>query len=221
LPQIKRTLKKNGLPQDLAYIAMIESGFSPHALSTARAVGPWQFIAETGKRYGLQVNWWIDERRDFHKSTDAAARYLKDMHNMFNSWHLAAAGYNTGENRIKRLIERRKTKNFWKLAQHDDLELETRDYVPKLMAAILIAKAPQMYGFNQIKYQEPLSFEHFHVPGGTQLDDLAQAIGYTSKYLRELNPELVQGLVPNHVEGHLIRIPKGTHLLVSRYVRKS
>lgn len=220
LPVLKKTLKKNGLPQDLAYMAMIESGFSPHAASTAKAVGPWQFIRETGVRYGLRVNWWLDERKDFQKSTDAAAKYLKKMYGMFHNWYLVAAGYNTGENRIKRAIERHRTKNFWKIAQ-TDLDSETKDYVPKLIAALLIAKAPQMYGFTHIQYSEPLTFEHFRVPGGTRLDRLAEAIGVTAKYMEELNPELVHGYVPSSVDGHLIRIPKGSLQLVSHYVRQT
>ena len=120
---------------------------------------------------------------------------------MFGNWYLVAAGYNTGEYRIKRAIERNGTKNFWKIAQKRDLENETKDYVPKFIAALLIAKAPQMYGFKHINYSLPLTFERFHVPGGIRLDSLADAIGVTSKYLHELNPELVRGYVPNFVEG--------------------
>ncbi|MBK9294357.1 MAG: lytic transglycosylase domain-containing protein [Oligoflexia bacterium] len=220
LPTLQRTLKHEGLPQDLAYLAMIESGFSAHAASHAKAVGPWQFIRETGTRYGLKISWWLDERKDFQKSTIAAAKYLKKMHGMFNNWYLVAAGYNAGENRIKRAIAKHQTKNFWKIAQKDLVE-ETRDYVPKFIAALLIAKAPEMYGFRNIQYAEPLSFEHFRVPGGTNLNALAEAIGVTEQYMKELNPELVRGYVPNGVENHMIRIPKGSLQLVSHYVRKN
>jgi membrane-bound lytic murein transglycosylase D len=221
LPVLQKTLKKNGLPQDLAYIAMIESGFSSQASSAAKAVGPWQFIRETGTRYGLKVTWWLDERRDFQKSTEAAAKYLKKMYGMFHNWYLVAAGYNTGEHRIKRVIEKQGTKNFWKIAQKNDLESETRDYVPKLIAALLIAKSPQMYGFNKINYNQPLSFETIRAPGGTRLDDIADAIGVTATHMRELNPELVRGYVPSYVETHPIRIPKGSYQLVSRFFRHS
>ena len=221
LPILQKTLKRHELPQDLAYIAMIESGFSSQASSSAKAVGPWQFIRETGARYGLKVSWWLDERRDFQKSTDAAAKYLKTMYNMFHNWYLVAAGYNTGENRIKRVIAKHNTKNFWKMARNKALERETEDYVPKLIAALLIAKAPQMYGFNQINYNGALTFDHFTVPGGTRLDQLADAIGVTDKLMQELNPELIRGYVPNFVEGHLIRIPKGSTSQVSRYIRKT
>lgn len=221
LPMFQKTLKKHGLPQDLAYIAMIESGFSTQASSHASAVGPWQFIRETGQRYGLRVNWWIDERRDFMKSTEAASKYLKKLYGMFNNWYLVAAGYNTGENRIKRLVKTHKTKNFWKIAQKNEFHAETRDYVPKLIAALLIAKSPQMYGFHNISYMNPLKFEHFRVPGGTRLDDLADSIGVAPKYLQELNPDLVRGYVPGTVGSHMIRIPKGSAQLVSRHVRRT
>jgi membrane-bound lytic murein transglycosylase D len=220
LPLLQKTLKRNGLPQDLAYMAMIESGFSSQASSTAQAVGPWQFIRETGSRYGLHVTWWLDERRDFQKSTEAASHYLKKMYGMFHNWYLVAAGYNTGENRIARAIQKHKTKNFWKIASHD-LEAETRDYVPKLMAALLISKAPEMYGFHHINYNEPLQFERFRVPGGTRLEHLATAIGVSTKSMLELNPELVRGYVPDYVEGHWIRIPKGSTQLISHYIRKT
>ncbi|MCC6277697.1 MAG: transglycosylase SLT domain-containing protein [Oligoflexia bacterium] len=221
MPSIKRTLRQHGLPQDLAYMAMIESGFSAHARSHANAVGPWQFISETGKRYGLRINWWIDERKDFEKSTVAAAKYLKRMYSMFNNWYLVAAGYNTGENRIKRLIEKHGTRNFWKIARQSGLEDETRDYVPKMIAAMLIAKSPQMYGFNSIEYYKPLSFEHFRVPGGTRLDELAEHIGVTEQYLQDLNPELLHGYIPPDIDGHLIRIPKGSYRSVSQFVRRN
>ena len=221
LPILQRTLKRHELPQDLAYIAMIESGFSSQASSSAKAVGPWQFIRETGLRYGLKVNWWLDERRDFQKSTDAAAKYLKTMYHMFHNWYLVAAGYNTGENRIKRVIAKHGTKNFWKMARNKALDSETQDYVPKFIAALLIAKAPQMYGFNQINYNGALTYDNFRVPGGTRLDQLADAIGMTGRQLQELNPELIRGYVPNFVESHSIRIPKGTTSLVSHYIRKT
>jgi membrane-bound lytic murein transglycosylase D len=220
LPVLQQTLKRNGLPQDLAYMSMIESGFSSQASSTAQAVGPWQFISETGKRYGLHVTWWLDERRDFQKSTEAASKYLKKMYGMFHNWYLVAAGYNTGENRIARAIIKHGTKNFWKIAQRD-LETETKDYVPKLMAALLISKSPGMYGFHHINYIEPLLFERFRVPGGTHMDSLAQAIGVSTRAMLELNPELVKGFVPDYVEGHWIRIPRGSAQLISHYVRRT
>ena len=147
IPYIKPLLKQSGAPEDLVYLAMIESGFSNHARSQAKAVGPWQFISATGKRYGLMVNWWVDERRDIRKSTLAAIDYLKELNGMFQSWELAAAAYNAGEAKIARAIRRYGTKDFWVLARQRFLRQETRDYVPKIIAAALIGKNPTQFGF--------------------------------------------------------------------------
>jgi hypothetical protein len=146
-PYIQAILRSSGMPEDLVYLAMIESGFNNLARSHARAVGPWQFISATGKRYGLTVNWWIDERRDIRKSTLAAAAYLKDLYNMFQNWELAAAAYNAGENKIGRALRQGQAKDFWQIARLRLLKQETRDYVPKLMAAAIIAKNRDVFGF--------------------------------------------------------------------------
>lgn len=147
IPYIVPILKQNGMPQDLVYLAMIESGFNNHARSFARAVGPWQFMSATGKRYGLMVNWWVDERRDIQKSTLAAVEYLKDLYTMFQGWELAAAAYNAGENKVARAIQRYGTKDFWRIIQFSFLRPETRDYVPKIIAAALISKNRELFGF--------------------------------------------------------------------------
>lgn len=147
IPYIAPLLKQNGMPEDLVYLAMIESGFNNHAKSHARAVGPWQFMAATGKRYGLSVNWWVDERRDIHKSTMAAVGYLRDLYLIFGSWELAAAAYNSGESKIARGVRRYATKDFWVLSRHRFLRPETRDYVPKMIAAALLAKNREQFGF--------------------------------------------------------------------------
>ena len=152
IPYIVPLLKQNKLPEDLVYLAMIESGFNNLARSHAKAVGPWQFISATGKRYGLMVNWWIDERRDIRKSTLAAVEYLRDLNRMFKSWELAAAAYNAGETKIVRAIKRYGTKDFWALSRHRFLRPETRDYVPKIIAAALISKNRGQFGFPE---QEP------------------------------------------------------------------
>ncbi len=149
IPYIVPILKQNGVPEDLVYLAMIESGFNNLARSRARAVGPWQFISATGKRYGLSVNWWTDERRDIGKSTSAAVGYLKDLYTMFQSWELAAAAYNSGEAKIARAIQRFGTKDFWVISQHRFLRPETRDYVPKIMAAAIISKNRTQFGFEE------------------------------------------------------------------------
>jgi hypothetical protein len=147
IPYIQPILRQHGMPEDLVYLAMIESGFNNHARSFAKAVGPWQFMAPTGKRYGLMVNWWVDERRDTRKSTIAAIEYLKDLYGFFQSWELAAAAYNAGEAKIARAIRRFGSKDFWVLARHRFLRPETRDYVPKIIAAAIVAKNRTQFGF--------------------------------------------------------------------------
>lgn len=219
LPVVEAELQRAGLPQDLVYVAMIESGFKPDAVSHAGAMGMWQFISSTGRRYGLSVDWWIDERRDFAKSTQAAIAYMKDLNSQFNSWYLVAASYNMGENGVRKLMKRHNTNDFWTLANRRALPRETTDYVPKIIAATLIAKAPALYGFRDLEYQAPLSFEMFTVPGGTDLINLASFLGVSGKYIQELNPELTRGFVPRDVKGHNIRIPKGSGLVVSQFVR--
>lgn len=221
LPIIQTELAQAGLPQDLSYLAMIESGFVPHAQSPASAVGIWQFMAPTGNQYGLQTNWWLDERRDYFKSTQAAISYMTDLFKIFKSWYLVAASYNMGEARVKQLVNKYHTHNFWKLAEMGVLSDETKNYVPKAIAAMLIAKAPNLYGFRDIDYHLPISFEYFHVPGGTDLKELAHHLGVSEKHLKELNPELIHAYIPRGVKNHMIRIPKGSMLAVSNYVRQN
>ena len=218
-PYITKQLAENDMPQDLIYVAMIESGFSPVANSPAGAVGIWQFIAPTAKRYGLQVNWWVDERRNFTKATQAAIRYKKDLHKMFNSWHLVSASYNTGENRIKRLIKKHKTNNFWDLARKRVIAEETINYVPKIIAATLIAKSPALYGFRNLKPHVPFQYETIQVPGGTNLANLASYIGVKPKYLKSLNPDLLQGFIPREISSHEIKVPLGSRNMVMNYAQ--
>ncbi len=219
LPQMQKVLAEKGMPQDLAYVAMIESGFSPQARSTAEAVGYWQFIAPTANRYGLRTTWWLDERRDFTKSTTAASRYLSDLFRQFGSWYLTAAAYNMGEGRMQKLVNRHHTNNYWILSKRTDFPDETKQYIPKLLAAMLIAKAPKLYGFHELNPQEPYHYDYFAVPGGTDLYNMARAIGVTSTQLMQLNPELVKGFVPGFVGSHRIRIPKGLQPKVSQFIR--
>lgn len=155
IPYIRPLLKQNGMPEDLVYLAMIESGFNNHARSRAKAVGPWQFISATGKRYGLAVNWWVDERRDIRKSTLAAVEYLRDLYGMFQNWELASASYNSGEAKIARAIQRFGSRDFWVIARHRFLRPETRDYVPKIIAAALISKNREQFGFKPTGVSHP------------------------------------------------------------------
>lgn len=216
-PYIQKELGRAGLPKDIMYTAMIESGFSPVAESQAAAVGIWQFIKPTGERYGLKINWWLDERRNFVKSTQAAIRYKKDLYGMFGSWYLVAASYNCGETRVVNLIRKYGTKNFWEMARLGVLPKETMDYVPKIIAATLIAKAPGLYGFRNIEYQVPFEFDTALVPGGTDLFNLAQFLGVSPNYLKELNPDLLHGFIPPNINSHVIKIPKGSTKLVTQY----
>lgn len=216
-PYIQGELDKADLPKDIIYTAMIESGFSPGAASPAAAVGIWQFIKPTAERYGLKVNWWLDERKNFVKSTQAAIRYKKDLYGMFGSWYLVAASYNCGEQRVVNLIKKYGTHNFWEMAQLGVLPKETTDYVPKIIAATLIAKAPGLYGFRNIEYQVPFEYEMANMPGGTDLVNLAQFLGVSPNYLKELNPDLLHGFIPPNVKAHTIKIPKGSTKLVTQY----
>ncbi len=202
-------LAQYGMPGDLVYLALIESGFSPQAYSVARAAGPWQFIARTGRRYGLRVDWWADERRDYEKSTHAAASYLRDLYGMFDSWPLAAAAYNAGEGRIMRAVSRYKTEDFAKLIRYRYIPRETKDYVPKMLAALTIAKDPEKYGFGDVQYQEPLEFDKVVIPGGTDLAAVGRIIGVHRDFLKELNPELKRFCTPPNKETYLVRLPKG------------
>ena len=211
-------LKRSNLPLDLAYVAMIESGLSTSAVSHANAMGLWQFVVPTAQRYGLQYDWWIDERRDFQKATRAAVQYMSELFEQFGSWYLVSASYNMGENGVRRLIARHKTNSYWDLADRGALPDETGNYVPKMLAAMLIAKAPALYGFRDLEWQVPWSFDSILVPGGTDLLNLARYLGVSERTLTELNPELIRGFIPREVKSHRIRIPKGSQVAVSQYV---
>ncbi len=206
---MKNLLKENGLPEDLVYLSLIESGFNPYAYSRSKASGPWQFIYLTGKKYGLKVNWWVDERRDPEKSTIAAAKYLKDLYDMFECWYLAAAGYNAGENKIASAMKRYRTEDFWELTKYRYLKKETKDYVPQMIAAALIAKDPEKYGFTNIEYEEPLRYDKVKVPGLTPLSLISQACEVSLDEIKDLNPELRRGVTPPGETEYEIKIPSG------------
>jgi membrane-bound lytic murein transglycosylase D len=209
IPIMKNLLKENGLPEDLVYLALIESGFNPYAYSRSKASGPWQFIYLTGKRYGLKVNWWVDERRDPEKSTIAAAKYLKDLYDMFACWYLAAAGYNAGEKKIANAMRRYRTRDFWELTKYRYLKQETKHYVPQIIAAALIAKDPEPYGFIGIEYQEPLRYEKVEVPPVTDLRLIAKACEISVEELKDLNPELLRWCTPPDNSSYEIKISYG------------
>src|SRR5688500_16130551 len=212
-PMIREQLRARGMPEDLIYLAFIESGYSTKARSHAAAVGLWQFIAETGKRYGLEVNSYVDERRDPVRSTSAALDYLQELYDRFGSWYLAAAAYNTGENRVDRILRERAGGArgddglFWKIAPY--LPRETRDYVPLMLAAGHIAKEPAKYGFANLEYHSPLDFETVWVPGSTDLSLVAKASGVETSTVVDLNPHLTRLRTPTS-RAYAVRVPRGS-----------
>ncbi len=212
IPQMQEVLKKYALPQDLVYIAMIESGFSARAYSRAHAVGHWQFIRGTGRAYKLDINNWIDERRDPDKATDAAARYLRDLYAMFGDWYLAMAAYNAGEGKIAKAIKRNGTRDFFEMIERDRhyLRAETKDYVPKFLAAAIIAKSPERFGFGDVVYDEPVEHEKAAVDGQADLEAIAKCAGVSTALVEDLNPELVKGVTPASGGSYQIKLPKGT-----------
>jgi membrane-bound lytic murein transglycosylase D len=207
VPMIREILRERGLPEDLIYLAMIESGFNPSAYSPAAACGPWQFIYATGERYGLRVDHWIDERRDPEKSTVAAAKYLKDLFNQFGCWYLAAAGYNAGEKRIERAILKHDTSDWWELTKYNTLPRETREYIPKLIAAAIIAKEPERFGFTNINYESPIRYVARRVPRATPLAVIADAASTDILAIRSLNPELIRGITPPNQAEYEVKLP--------------
>ncbi|MBW1972234.1 MAG: LysM peptidoglycan-binding domain-containing protein [Deltaproteobacteria bacterium] len=209
VPVMKRIFKENGIPEDLVYIALIESGFSANAISPKGACGYWQLLKRTARRYGLRVDWWVDERRDLEKSTIAAAHYLKDLHNAFDSWHLAIAGYNAGEGRIIKAIKRTKCKDFWKIVKLRLLKKETKEFVPKVLAAITIAKNPAKYGFLDIKFTKPYKTEKVKAKKPITLRTIAKTLAIPLKTLESLNPALLRGCIPPDDPNYSIKIPKG------------
>ncbi|MBC8018615.1 MAG: transglycosylase SLT domain-containing protein [Verrucomicrobia bacterium] len=211
IPMMKAILKREGMPEDLVYVAMIESGFQLHARSWANAVGPWQFISGTGRRYSLRIDQWVDERKDPVKATTAAALYLKELYGMFKGdWYLATAGYNAGENKILRAINMYNTSDFWEISRGSYLKRETKEYVPKLLAAAIIAKDPARYGFSDIAYLPAIEFETIKIPSRTDLELVAKLSGTTYETIRELNPDLRHWCTPPNYPGYELKLPKGT-----------
>ncbi len=210
-PIMQSILSEENLPLDLVYLSMIESGFNQKAYSSARAVGLWQFMNGTGKQYGLRIDSQIDERRDIEKSTRAAAAYLDDLYNDFGDWPLAVAAYNAGPGTIHKGLTKYNVDNFWDLAQHNFLRLETKRYVPKLIAAILIAKEPEKYGFTDIDYAEPVQYDTLEVGPGLNFNAIALLADTNSDIIKDLNLELKNDKTPLNSKQHLVKIPAGTH----------
>jgi membrane-bound lytic murein transglycosylase D len=206
--QIRETFAAQGIPQDLAYVALVESAFKTGALSRAKAKGVWQFIPSTGRRYGLQQDWWVDERSDPDKSTRAAAQYLKELHELFGDWSLALAGYNAGEGKVQRAIDSYGTEDFWQLAQTPAFRAETRNYVPMIHAAIVVAKAPEKYGFD-VDPEPLLEADSVRVTDAVDLRVVAECAGSSLERVRLLNPALRRLATPAH-RSFDVRVPPGT-----------
>lgn len=207
---MKRILRENGLPEDLIYIALIESGFNQKATSHAAAVGYWQFIRGTGKRYGLEINALVDERRDPVLSTQAAAEYYKGLYSIFGSWYLAMASYNVGENRVMRETTKHKTRDFWELVRKRRLPKETMNYVPKFIAAKLIGNDPAKYGFTEIEWEQPIEFELIRIDSPVNLRVMAQKMGIEYEDFKQINPKFRGEIAPTKSSGVLeLRIPLG------------
>ena len=214
VPLMEEIFIEEGLPRDLVYLAMIESGFNPRAYSWAHAVGPWQFISSTGKLMGLQHNWWYDERRDIEKSTRAAARFLKDLYNRFDDWYLAMAAYNAGPGKISRAIKKYDTRDFWQLCTRGRyLAPETKAYVPKMLAVVQIAKQPGKYGFDDLDWQEPLEWEVVTLPTATDIEVIARLCEVDYHEIKALNPELKRWSTPPEVTNYQLRVPVGSKAL--------
>ncbi len=209
-PVLSKILNDHGLPQDLIFLAMAESGFQSKAKSWAKAVGPWQFMPYTGKRFNLKIDWYIDERRDPIKATVAACQYLGKLYEEFGSWELAAAAYNAGEGKMGRAIRRYRTESFWKIRKGRYLKNETKNYVPKIMALAIIGKNLRSFGFEDIEYHEPLDFEEVKVSGALDLYKVGEKLGVEFEELQRLNPEIRRWFTPPNVESFSLRVPVGS-----------
>jgi membrane-bound lytic murein transglycosylase D len=214
-PLVDKIFLEFDLPSDLVFLSLVESGFNPHAYSRARATGPWQFMKGTARLYGLRVDQYVDERRDPIKSTVAAARYLRDLYDLFGTWPLAMAAYNAGEGKVMRALHKAQAETFWDITRTKHLKRETKEYVPRFMAATMIAKNPDRYGFSQ----EPIDvheFEEVVVRRTVHLRTVADATGIPFTELKQLNPELRRDVTPPGDSEYLLKVPVGAKSTVEQ-----
>ena len=222
-PLIRRKLRERGMPEDLLYLAMMESGFSPRAVSQVSAVGLWQFMGPTAEQFGLRVDEYVDERRDPVRATDAALDYLQWLHDRFGSWYLTAAAYNAGPGRLERILNlhaegRRGSEDlYWEVLRH--LPLETREYVPRIVAATIMASDAEAFGFDASSTAAAYEYEMVFVPGETQLAAVAESLDVDVRIVRDLNPHLVRGMTPPD-ELYGVRVPRGRASAVMAYLRQ-
>jgi membrane-bound lytic murein transglycosylase D len=212
-PLVEKIFSQFQLPTDLIFLSLVESGFNPKAYSRARAAGPWQFMKATGKMYGLRVDDYVDERRDPIKSTVAAARYLRDLYDLFGTWPLAMAAYNAGERKIQRALRKARAETFWEIAQTRFIRRETREYVPRFMAAAIIAKNPDQYGFEETP-SDIHQFEEVVVSRPLALRAIAAAADIPYAELRRLNPELRRDVTPPDDPAYHLKVPVGSRAII-------
>ena len=215
--RFRRVFAEEGTPRDLVYMAHVESLFKPKAYSRARARGIWQFVKGTARLYDLKVDWWFDERLDVEKATPAAARHLKDLEEKFGDWYLALAAYNGGPGRVTRVFRRYGKMDYWTMAKRRLLPRETRNYVPSILAAIIIYRNPERYGFH-VEKDKPLEFETVSLDFQVDLGVVADASGVPLTMLLELNPELLRGVSPPNPQDHLLKVPVGMGFTVQQQV---
>jgi membrane-bound lytic murein transglycosylase D len=208
--------EEENVPHDLYYLAMIESGFNPHARSYARAVGMWQFISATGRYYGLRHSWWFDERRDVFKSSRAAGRHLSDLHDRFGDWYLALSGYNCNPRKVERNMRQYHTRDFWQLKS---LPRQTRNYVPTYLAAMIIAKDPEKFGF-YVEPKPPFEVEPVVLSESVDLNVIAKIVDTTYSYIKDINPAVLKWVTPPGVKDFTLYVPKGKKVLFEQEYAK-
>ena len=216
MPMISKVLSEEGLPEELGYLALVESEFSVSATSPVGAVGLWQFVPATARQYGLRIDDWVDERRDPTKSTRAAAAYLKELHSYYGRWFLVTAAYNAGPGIINKALKTSKASDFWGMKQKDQLSRETLNFVPKFVAVSLIASDPKKYGFNNIRYEEPVEFDEVDAQGLLKISALAEMAESDVVTIKDLNPALLKNLTPPGEKGYSVRVPVGKALVFAK-----
>jgi membrane-bound lytic murein transglycosylase D len=216
-PLVETIFTEFQLPSDLVYLSLVESGFNPYAYSRAKATGPWQFMKGTAKVYGLRVDSYVDERRDPIKSTVAAARYLRDLYDLFGAWPLAMAAYNAGEGKVMRALHKARVESFSEISKTRLIRRETKEYVPRFMAATIIARNPDRYGFTQ-EAAEPHRFDEAIITRPLHFRAISNATGIPYEELRLLNPELRRDATPPGDETYHLKVPVGTKAKVEQLV---
>lgn len=218
-PLMRKILRSNNAPEELIYLSVQESGLNPTIVSRAGAVGLWQFMPSTGNSYGLYQDNFRDDRRDFEKSTDAAARHLKDLYRSFGDWYLAFAAYNAGPGRVNNAINKSGSKDYWEIRSY--LPGETKNYVPSILALSFIFRNPEDYGFKNIEYAQPLAFDRVSIKGDLTFDRVAEFCGSDIETIRDLNSELTTDAVPSYDVPYHLRIPHGTFKTFTANYQKS